>query len=65
MSKVSVIGVGNVGATCANVLAGWNIAKEIVLLDVREGYLQKKSYSSMLERVTQKARPSTSSSQLK
>ena len=51
MSKVSVIGVGNVGATCANVLAGWNIAKEIVLLDV--------------ERVTQKARPSTSSSQLK
>ena len=43
MSKVSVIGVGNVGATCANVLAGWNIAKEIVLLDVREGYAEGKA----------------------
>lgn len=43
MSKVSVIGVGNVGATCANVLASWNLAKEIVLLDVREGYAEGKA----------------------
>ena len=43
MSKVSVIGVGNVGATCANVLASWNIAKEIVLLDVREGFAEGKA----------------------
>lgn len=43
MSKVSIIGVGNVGATCANVLAGWNIAKEIVMLDVREGFAEGKA----------------------
>ena len=43
MSKVSVIGVGNVGATCANVLASWNIVKELVLLDVREGFAEGKA----------------------
>lgn len=43
MSKVSVIGVGNVGATCANVLASMNIAKEIVILDVREGFAEGKA----------------------
>ena len=43
MSKVSVIGVGNVGATCANVLASWNICKEVVLLDVREGFAEGKA----------------------
>lgn len=43
MSKVSIIGVGNVGATCADVLAGWNIAKEIVMLDVREGFAEGKA----------------------
>ena len=35
MSKVSVIGAGNVGATCANVLAFREIADEIVLLDIK------------------------------
>lgn len=34
MSKVSVIGAGNVGATVANVLAHKDIVKEIVLLDI-------------------------------
>ncbi|MDP4710408.1 MAG: malate dehydrogenase [Saprospiraceae bacterium] len=34
MSKVTVIGAGNVGATCANVLAHKDIVKEIVLLDL-------------------------------
>ncbi|TAK40698.1 MAG: malate dehydrogenase [Saprospiraceae bacterium] len=34
MSKVTVIGAGNVGATCANVLAHKNIVKEVVLLDI-------------------------------
>ncbi len=34
MSKVTVVGAGNVGATVANVLAHQNIANEIVLLDL-------------------------------
>ncbi|PSR08449.1 MAG: malate dehydrogenase [Bacteroidetes bacterium] len=34
MSKVTVIGAGNVGATCANVLAHKDLVKEIVLLDL-------------------------------
>ena len=34
MSKVSVIGAGNVGATCANVLAHQDIVNEIVMIDI-------------------------------
>lgn len=34
MSKVTVIGAGNVGATCANVLAHQDIVNEIVMLDI-------------------------------
>lgn len=34
MSKVTVIGAGNVGATCANVLVHKDIVKEVVLLDL-------------------------------
>ncbi len=34
MSKVSIIGAGNVGATCANVLAHKDIVKEVVLIDI-------------------------------
>ena len=34
MSKVTVIGAGNVGATCANVLAHKDIVKEVVMLDL-------------------------------
>lgn len=34
MSKVTVVGAGNVGATCANVLAHKDLVKEIVLLDI-------------------------------
>ncbi len=35
MKKVTVIGAGNVGATCANVLAHKDIVKEVVLLDIQ------------------------------
>ena len=35
MKKVTVIGAGNVGATCANVLAHDNVVNEIVLLDIQ------------------------------
>jgi malate dehydrogenase len=47
MSKVSVIGAGNVGATCANVLALNHIADEIVLLDVKPGVAQGKAVDIM------------------
>jgi malate dehydrogenase len=43
MSKVSVIGAGNVGATCADVLAHQDVLKEIVLLDIKEGVAQGKA----------------------
>lgn len=41
--KVSVIGAGNVGATCADVLAYREVANEIVLLDIREGFAEGKA----------------------
>ncbi|TAH24926.1 MAG: malate dehydrogenase [Cytophagales bacterium] len=41
--KVTVIGAGNVGATCADVLATREIAKEIVLLDIKEGIAEGKA----------------------
>ncbi|MDE7125672.1 MAG: malate dehydrogenase, partial [Muribaculaceae bacterium] len=37
MSKVTVVGAGNVGATCANVLVTNQVADEVVLLDIKEG----------------------------
>lgn len=41
--KVSVIGAGNVGATVANEIARKDFAREVVLLDVREGVTEGKS----------------------
>ena len=41
--KVTVVGAGNVGATCADVLAHKEIANEIVLLDIKEGYAEGKA----------------------
>lgn len=43
MSKVTVVGAGNVGATCANVLAFNKIADEVVMLDVKEGVSEGKA----------------------
>jgi malate dehydrogenase len=45
--KVSVIGAGNVGATCANVLATRNVASEIILLDIKEGISEGKAIDIM------------------
>lgn len=42
MSKVTVVGAGNVGATCVNVLATREIAGEVVLLDIKEGLAEGK-----------------------
>lgn len=41
--KVTVVGAGNVGATCADVLAYREIANEIVLIDIKEGLAEGKS----------------------
>jgi len=47
MSKVTVVGAGNVGATCANVLAVKNIASEVVLIDIKEGVAEGKAMDIM------------------
>lgn len=41
--KITVVGAGNVGATCADVLAYKEIANEIVLVDIKEGLAEGKS----------------------
>lgn len=43
MTKVTVVGAGNVGATCADVLAYKEIAEEIVLVDIKEGVAEGKA----------------------
>jgi malate dehydrogenase len=47
MSKVTVVGAGNVGATCANVMAMNEVANEIILLDIKEGVSEGKSIDMM------------------
>ena len=47
MSKITVIGAGNVGATCANVIAQKELASELVLLDIKEGISEGKSLDMM------------------
>ncbi len=41
--KVTVVGAGNVGATCADVLAYREVANEIVLVDIKEGFAEGKA----------------------
>ncbi|MCC8089287.1 MAG: malate dehydrogenase [Rikenellaceae bacterium] len=41
-NKATVVGAGNVGATCANVLATKETASEVVLLDIKEGFAEGK-----------------------
>lgn len=41
--KVTVVGAGNVGSTCANVLAHRDFLKEVVLLDIKEGVSEGKA----------------------
>lgn len=47
MSKITVIGAGNVGATCANVIAQKELASELVLLDIKEGVAEGKALDMM------------------
>jgi len=41
--KVTVVGAGNVGATCANVIAHKELANEVVLVDIKEGLAEGKA----------------------
>lgn len=41
--KVTVVGAGNVGATCANVIAQKDIVNKVVLLDIKEGVSEGKA----------------------
>ncbi|CAI8269046.1 MAG: malate dehydrogenase [Bacteroidetes bacterium MED-G17] len=41
--KISVIGAGNVGATCADVCAEKELANEVVLLDIKENFAEGKA----------------------
>ena len=41
--KVTVVGAGNVGATCANVIAHKELVREVILLDIKEGIAEGKA----------------------
>jgi malate dehydrogenase len=41
--KITVIGAGNVGATCANVIAEKELANEVILIDIKDGLSEGKS----------------------
>jgi len=41
--KITVVGAGNVGATCANVIAEKELCKEVILIDIKEGLAEGKS----------------------
>ncbi len=47
MSKVTVVGAGAVGATCANVMAIREVASEVVLIDIKEGLSEGKMLDMM------------------
>lgn len=41
--KVTIVGAGNVGASCAEYIAVKRIASEVVLLDIKEGFAEGKA----------------------
>lgn len=43
MSKVTVVGAGNVGATCAENVARAEVCNEVVLLDIKENFAEGKA----------------------
>ena len=45
--KVTIVGAGNVGSSCAEYIAIKDIANEIVLLDIKEGFAEGKSLDLM------------------
>ena len=47
MGKVSIIGAGNVGGTVAAAVAHFNIASDVVLIDIKEGVAEGKAIDMM------------------
>lgn len=45
--KITVVGAGNVGATCAEHIARLELAQELVLLDIKEGFAEGKAMDMM------------------
>ena len=45
--KVTIVGAGNVGSTCADVIASQSIASEVVLLDIKQGFAEGKALDMM------------------
>ena len=45
--KVTIVGAGNVGATCDNAIAYQEMASEVVLLDIKEGFAEGKALDMM------------------
>lgn len=45
--KVTIVGAGNVGSTCANAIASNSIASEVVLLDIKKGFAEGKALDIM------------------
>ena len=45
--KVTIVGAGNVGASCADVISYGRFASEVVLLDIKEGYAEGKAMDLM------------------
>ena len=45
--KVTVVGAGNVGATCANDISHKRIASQVVLLDIKQGLAEGKALDMM------------------
>ncbi len=47
MAKVTVVGAGNVGASCAEYIAIRKIASEVVILDIKENFAEGKALDLM------------------
>ena len=50
--KVTIVGAGNVGSTCAEVIATQSIASEVVLLDIKKGFAEGKALDMMQTQTT-------------
>ena len=45
--KVTIVGAGNVGATCADAISYQGMASEVVLLDIKKGFAEGKALDMM------------------
>jgi malate dehydrogenase len=45
--KVTIVGAGNVGASCADAISYRGIASQVVLLDIKEGFAEGKAMDIM------------------